>query len=175
MPAPKNLLAMRFRITCIALLGLLLTGCGFHLRQSVGLPPSMQSLSVEVGGNTDLRRQLLRALQSSGADVVDVGSPGVAVMQVPVVRFSTDALTVSGYARVREYRLRLQVQFKVLDAAGNVLVEPQHIHMDRVYTYDQSQAIGSASREEQIRESLIDDMVQAILRRLEAAGSHPPS
>jgi LPS-assembly lipoprotein len=55
---------------------------------------------------------------------------------------------------------------------GNVLIPPQTINMSREYSYDASNTVGNASQVQQIQHSLNDDMVQAILFRLQAAGKH---
>ena len=43
---------------------LLLAGCGFHLRQSVALPASMQRMHLSVNSRGDLQRNLARRKQS---------------------------------------------------------------------------------------------------------------
>jgi LPS-assembly lipoprotein len=51
-------------------------------------------------------------------------------------------------------------------------VPVQRIDMSREYSYDASNTIGNASQVEEIQRSLNDDMVQAILFRLQAVGKH---
>jgi len=65
-----------------------------------------------------------------------------------------------------------QVRFGVTDANGQVLVPLQDINMSREFSYDATNTVGNASQIEEIQQSLNDDMVQAILLRLEAAGKH---
>lgn len=165
--------ARRTRLLLLLLVALALSGCGFHLRQNADLPASMQRVHLTVNGSSNLQRQLARALASSGATVEDAGGPGVAELQVPTAAFSTDTLTSGGYARISEYAIHYAVRFGVTDGAGQTLVPPQTINMSREYSYDASNAIGNASQAEQIRKSLDDDMVQAIMFRLQAAGHHP--
>lgn len=151
---------------------LLLAACGFHLRQSVALPPAMQHLHLTVNGAPDLQRNLARALESSGVTMEEEGGPGIAELKLPVAQFSTEALSISGYARVTEYTVRDQVQFEVTDSAGQPLVALQRIDMSRNYSYDATNTIGNTAQIEEIQRSLNDDMVQAILFRLQAAGKH---
>jgi LPS-assembly lipoprotein len=65
------------------------------------------------------------------------------------------------------------VQFSVIDGVGNVVIAPQTIGMQREYSYDATNTIGNASEVTEIQNSLNQDMVQAILFRLQAAGKHP--
>jgi LPS-assembly lipoprotein len=151
---------------------LALGACGFHLRQSVALPTAMQRIHLTVNGSPDLQRNLARALESSGVTLEDEGGPGIAELKLPVAQFSTEALSISGYARVTEYTVRDQVQFEVTDNAGQALVPLQRIDMSRNYSYDATNTVGNTAQVEEIQRSLNDDMVQAILFRLQAAGKH---
>jgi len=146
---------------------LALGACGFHLRESAALPASMQHVHITVNGGGDLPRMLTRALRDAG-----VSGPGVAELRVPVAAFSTDTLSAGGYVRITEYAVRYQVRFNVTDAAGRTLLPDQRINMSREYSYDAANSVGNASQVEEIQRSLNDDMVQAILFRLQAAGKH---
>lgn len=156
----------------IACLALSLVACGFHLRQSAALPPGMQQVHVSVAGDADLADQLERELIQAGATVVEHSGPGVAELKVQA-RFSTRALTVSSYAKVREFSVNYRSDFLAVGADGKPLVKRQHIDMQREFTYDRTQALGTATREEQIRASLVTDMARAILRHLQAAAPAP--
>lgn len=156
------------------LLGLaaLLAGCGFHLRQSVALPSSMQRIHLAVNNGGDLQRNLARALRNSGITIEDDSGPGVAELVVPVARFSTQTLSISGGARITEYSVQYQVKFSVVDATGKALLPEQTVQMSRDYSYDATNTIGNQAQVEEIQRSLIDDMVQSILFRLQAAARH---
>ena len=156
----------------LLLSALALTACGFHLRQNAALPPSMQRVHLTVNGAGDLERHLARALQVSGATVEDNSGPGIAELRIPVAAFGTDTLSAGGYVRITEYAVRYQVEFDVADAAGQLLVPHQRIDMQREYSYDATNTVGNASQVQEIQRSLNDDMVQAILFRLQAAGKH---
>jgi Rare lipoprotein B len=160
------------RVSLVLAAALALAACGFHLRQSAALPASMQRVHLTVNGGEDLQRNLARALESSGVTLEDQGGPGIAELKVPVAVFNTDALSISGFARVTEYAVRYQVRFAVSDHAGQSLVPLQRIDMSREYSYDAGNTVGNTAQVEEIQRSLNDDMVQAILFRLQAAGKH---
>ncbi|HEY8683374.1 MAG TPA: LPS assembly lipoprotein LptE [Rhodanobacter sp.] len=151
---------------------LALTACGFHLRENVSLPPAMQHVHLAITSGGNFQRILTRALQTSGVTVEDESGPGIAELRVPVAAFSTETLSAGGYVRITEYAVRYQVQFDVVDAEGRPLVANQRIDMSREYSYDASNTVGNASQVEEIQRSLNDDMVQAILFRLQAASKH---
>lgn len=161
-----------FQVSLLLAATLVLGACGFHLRENATLPSHMQRVHLAVNGGGEFERQLARALQTSGATIEDASGPGIAELRVPVAAFSTETLSAGGYVRVTEYAVRYQVQFDVLGPDGQVLVPQQRIDMSRNYSYDAGNTIGNASQVEQIQRSLNDDMVQAILFRLQAAGKH---
>jgi LPS-assembly lipoprotein len=151
---------------------LALSACGFHLRQSAALPASMQRVHLSVNGGGELQRDLARALADSGVTLEDEGGPGIAELKIPLAAFDTDTLSVSGGARVTEYTVTYQVRLEVDDANGQTLLPQQRIDMSRDFSYDAGNTIGTDAQVEEIRRSLNDDMVQAILFRLQAAGRH---
>lgn len=161
-----------FKASLLLVSALALTACGFHLRQSAALPSAMQRVHLTVNGGVDLQRDLARALEASGATVEEKPGPGIAELRIPQAAFSTETLTVSGYARVTEYAVRYQVQFQLDDGAGQVLLPPQNINMSREFSYDATNTIGTTAQVEQIQRSLNDDMVQSILFRLQALQKH---
>lgn len=163
-----------FKASLLLMSTLALVACGFHLRQSVALPPGMQSVHVTVaGGNNDLQRMLSRTLAASGTTVEEHAATGVAELNVPVAAFSTDTLSVNGAAAVTEYTVRYQVQFEVHDGTGQPIVPRQRIDLQREFSYDATNTIGTQAQIDAIHASLNDDAVQAIMFRLQAAGRHP--
>jgi len=160
-----------FQASLLLMSALALAACGFHLRQNAALPPAMKRVHLTVSGGvgSDLQRALSRALQVSGATIEDDSGPGIAELHVPVAAFGTEVLTLGGYSQISEYAVRYQVRFDLVDAAGKTLVSLQNINMSREYSYDATQTIGNASEVQEIESSLVDDMVQAIMFRLQAA------
>jgi LPS-assembly lipoprotein len=161
-----------FKASLLLLSALALSACGFHLRQSAALPAAMQRVHLTVNGGAGLQRDLARALEASGSTVEEKPGPGIAELRVPLANFSTETLTVSGYARVTEYAVRYQVQFQLNDGSGQALLPLQNIGMSREFSYDAANTIGTTAQVEEIQRSLNDDMVQAILFRLQALQKH---
>lgn len=150
---------------------LMLGACGFHLRKSAALPPAMSHVHLAMSSG-DLERGLSRALANAGVTVEDNAGPGIAELRVPVASFDTQSLTQGGYARITEYAVHYRVEFDANDGSGKPLVAHQRIDMQREYSYDATDSVGNGAQVEQIERSLVDDMVQAIMFRLQAADRH---
>jgi LPS-assembly lipoprotein len=157
----------------VSLLSMLaLAACGFHLRGSAALPQGMERVHITVGGNGDFQRKLARALLASNVKLEDKPGPGIAELHVPAQNFSIQTLTINGAAQVTEFAVRYHVAFTATDPNGKVLVPMETIDLQREYSYDASQPVGTQSQMEQIQSSLIDDSIQALLFRLQAVAKH---
>jgi LPS-assembly lipoprotein len=97
---------------------------------------------------------------------------GVAVFDLKANAVTTEILSVSDRARANEYSIRHHVEFGVEDAAGTVLLPKQTIELSREFTFDRNQSLGVAQEQEQLTKDMERDMVQAILRRIEATARH---
>ena len=159
------------RLLVALLLTSLLAACGFHLRDEARLPPSMQLLAIEgADALSPLGRDLRKALERAGVQVTETSASGAAVLRIGSNQFRTDVLSVGGNARANEYRIRYHVEFDVVDATGFPLLARQTIELSRDFTFDVSQSLGVAAEQDLLTGELQRDMVQAVLRRLEAAG-----
>ena len=163
------------RLSALVLLAVLLSACGFHLREEVRLPAGMQRLSLEGADSlSPLGRDLRKALTRSGAQVVEGGERS-AKLRIAANQFHTDVLSVGGNARANEYTIRYHVEFDVVSATGTSLLPVQTIELSRDFTFDASQALGIAAEQDLLTDELQREMVQAILRKLEALGRETPS
>jgi LPS-assembly lipoprotein len=151
------------------LLSLGLSGCGFHLRGSLDLPPSFSSVYVQ-GGNPygELVTELRRALAGTGTRLVDRPEDAQAVLTLLGEDLNRRVLAVGSTGKAREYGLRLQVQFQATTPQGEVLVSPQSIYAVRDYSFDPTQVLGTADQETFLRREMVRDAVQQILLRLRA-------
>ncbi len=159
-------------MAALAMLGL--AGCGFHLRRSAVMPPSMSHVHLKVANPMlAFRRELERSLELAGVVLEDQSGPGIAEMDVPVASFSNDMMTLGGYTQVVEYAVRFHVQFSVDNDRGEPIVGRQRLDMQREYSYQSNQTIGTSGQIEQLQNGMVDDMVQSIMLRLQAATLHP--
>ncbi len=163
------MIAIRPSFVLSLIVATLLAGCGFQLRKEAQLPPSMQRVHLDIAdSSSQLAKDLGKALSRSGAQMVDSVGPGVAVMKFTANTLSTDVLSVGGNARANEYAIRYHVEFEVQDAAGTAILPKQTIELSREFTFDATQALGVAAETDLLGKELERDMVQTILRRLEA-------
>ena len=155
-------------MSCIAGFALL-AGCGFHLRGSAALPAAMQQqVYLQVNGGGGFPRSLAAALRARKVDVLDESAQGVATLSVPVAAFSSRLLTSGAVQRVGEYVVAFNVQFSLTDAQGKTVIPAQSISLSHEFALDQTQFSAISSETEAIQRSLVREMTDAVMRRLEA-------
>lgn len=162
------------RFAILLLLITLLSACGFHLAKEAQLPAAMSRIAVQgADPYSPLIVDLGKALARSGSRLVEADAGPGAVLRFGANSVRTDVLSVGGNARANEYTIRHHVEFDVVAADDAVLIAPQIIELSRDFTFDASQALGVAAEQELLTGELRRDMVQAILRRLQAVQAAP--
>lgn len=147
----------------------LLAACGFHLRGSAALPAVMQQqVYLNVRGGGEFPRSLAAALRASKVNVLDTSTEGVATLSVPVAAFSSRLMTTGGFQRVGEYTVGFRVAFTLVDADGKTVIPMQTLNLSHEFAIDQTQFSAIASETEAIERSLVREMTDAVMRRLEA-------
>ena len=144
-------------------------GCGFHLRGEAELPAAAKAITIVAADPlSPLKRDLEAALRRSGTIVKETGGEGVATLKLPVMKLATEPVSVSKNARVKEFRVKYDVEVELDAPDGTVLLERTAIELTREYSYDETQALGAQAEEELIKKEMERDMVQQVLRRLES-------
>jgi LPS-assembly lipoprotein len=145
----------------------LLAACGFNLRGSVDLPfDTLYMPNATSGIALDLKRQIQ---SGSATRVVDDPKTAQARLQFTEESRVKEILSLTTAGRVREYRLRYRVSFRVDDSKGGTFVPASTVALQRDLTYDDSVALAKEGEEELLFRDMQNDMVQQILRRLVAA------
>ena len=146
----------------------LLTACGFHLRGTADLPFS--TLYVPGTTGTGIALDLARNIQAgTNTKVVDDPKAADAQMQFTVEAREKEILSLTGTGRVREFRLRYRVGFRVHDGKGNDYIPLNTLELTRDISFNDAEVLAKESEEQLLFRDMQSDMVQQILRRLSAA------
>jgi LPS-assembly lipoprotein len=144
-----------------------LAGCGFHLRGAADLPfSSVYVPSATSGIALDLARNI-RA--GTNVKLVDDAKQADAIVELTSETRGKEILSLTGTGRVREFRLRYRVAFRVHDGKGNQFVPPSTLELTRDVTFNDSQVLAKESEEQLLYRDMQSDMVQQIMRRLASA------
>lgn len=152
-----------------ALCALLLSACGFHLREPLRLPPQLVGVQVTATNPySPLAQALTRSLDRAGFSVAERGGEGVAQLRILSERWDSQAISVDQFGRAQEFTLRYAAVFRVIGADGEELVPEQVIELSRDYVSMPENSTGSESEREMLARELQREMAAAVLRRIDA-------
>lgn len=167
---------IKLRKPLAVVLSALIGGCGFHLEGSSGaLPPAtVQTYLDTENPYSDFYASLRDALRDRGANVVESPTEATAVLRILEDDSGQRILSVSARNVPREYEVFYLVTFS-LEADGSELLAPESLQATRSYTYDETQVLGKAAEENELRLSLARDLAMRVLRRLAADRQQVPA
>lgn len=153
----------------LLLAALLLSACGFHLRNALMLPADLGPLLV-TAKDPDSRLVLAvrQALERAGATMAADGATDVATLNLIGERWGNTPISVDQFGRAQEFSLRYAVIFNLRRADGSDLVPQQAIEMSRDYISVPTQSAGTEGERELLAKEMQRDMVTSILRRIDA-------
>jgi LPS-assembly lipoprotein len=155
-------------LRAIALLALagLLTACGFHLRGEYNVP--FASVFVSTTGASQVALSLRRELTNSPTRLMPSAKDAEAQLNINGEKRERLILSLSSAGRVREYQLKLYVQYQLVDSKGAVAIPTSEIQLQRIMTYDDSQVIAKQQEEAMLYKDMEQDAASQILRRMTA-------
>ena len=98
--------------------------------------------------------------------VVDDPKTADAVLELTGENREKIILSLTGTGRVREFRLRYTVNYRVHDGKGVNYVAPTLVQLTRDVTYNDADILAKESEEQLLFRDMQSDMVQQVMRRL---------
>ena len=171
-----NARARRLRIlparalAALAAMTLLLPGCGFALRGQATFPFD----TLHVSANTPLAVELKRNIRSgSKTRLVDNPKEAQAVLAFTDEARDKQILAINNQGRVREFRLRYVLSFRISDEQGRNLLPVSTLSLYRDISFNDAQVLAKEAEEALLFRDMQTDMVQQLMRRLAAARAAP--
>lgn len=160
------------RAAFVLALLLLAAGCGFQLRgtadlpfKTIYMPPANQQ-----GVALDLRRNIQAGTHTT---VVDDPKNAEAVIEFTQESREKVILSLTAGGKVSEFELQYRVSFRVHDNKGGEFLPNNTIFLRRAVTFSDADLLAKEKEDRLIYRSMESDVVQQIMRRLEAAPSKP--
>jgi LPS-assembly lipoprotein len=163
---PDRYLWRSFGLCTLISLTLLLSACGFQLREEMNLAPEMKQIRMVIDDEYSLLARRVRVLlEHSG--VTFVGSDeATAFLEIPTNRVVTEVLTVGDNARVREFRVSHTVQFRLTDAEGLDIMPLQTIRQARELSFDEQKILAASREQEYLKQDLAETLARMLVMRL---------
>ncbi|AHF00256.1 LPS-assembly lipoprotein LptE [Thioalkalivibrio paradoxus] len=164
------------RIWGVALLVLVLAGCGFQLRGVPDWPDGLDPIRIEgLAVRDPLYLNLAQSLRAAGVEVLPPGTAGAAELRVLSLHDDRRVLSVTGAARISEYELvrQLEAELALPDVAERLPLG--RLEVSRVYVFDAASVLGQSEREEELRLAMNRDLVRLLQLRVQALLAQTPS
>ena len=148
-------------------------GCGFQLRGTQDVPfRTLYIPNAKTGIALDLKRNIEAG---TDAKVVDDPKGADAILELSNEAREKIILSLSGTGRVREFRLRYSVNFRVHDGKGRDYVPLSTVQISRDVTYSDAEILAKEAEEQLLFRDMQSDVVQQLLRRLAGAQKPKPA
>jgi LPS-assembly lipoprotein len=133
--------------------------------QTLYLPASTGGIALELKRNIQA---------GTSAKVVEDPNQAEALLQFVSEARDKEILSLNAAGRVREFRLRYRVAFRVHDAKGADYVPLSTLELTRDVTFSDAEVLAKEAEEQLLFRDMQSDMVQQIMRRIAAAQRPAP-
>tara|TARA_B100001559_G_C16118628_1_gene447393 strand:- start:67 stop:567 length:501 start_codon:yes stop_codon:yes gene_type:complete len=144
----------------------LITSCGYTLRGSLNLPPTLNEISVYSNQYSLLVNSINETLMNSGINVTNSNDKSLHRILILSERFNRRQLSMSISGRVNEYELIYDVEYEInLPNEKNL---SDSITLYRDYSFDENNMMGNSDREDDIKGEMISTASTLIFNKLRA-------
>jgi LPS-assembly lipoprotein len=159
---------MRLRMLALLSVALLLVACGFHPRGQASMP--FAALYIDAAApNTQFVAELRRSLEFNDVKLVNSAEQADLVLNIAFEIPEKQILSLAGSGRVNEYQLRYRVSVRAYDRQRRDWIPAEEMVQRRDYSYSDTAILAKEQEEILLYQSMRDDMVQQIVRRLSRA------
>ncbi|NLD08793.1 MAG: hypothetical protein GX667_04290 [Xanthomonadaceae bacterium] len=164
------------RFSLLTLLLTFLVGCGFHLRGNIALPPEYQTLYVTSNNNLNDSSNMANVIKTRlGRALRVVDTPEDADLYVSIEEsYHSRTLASNAGGETREYTQTYVADVKVTDRNDEIVLD-QVFQKSKAFTHAESDVLGRAASENQLKKELADEMGMMFVRRLSAVLKSTPN
>ena len=159
-----------FRFALTVLLALIIASCGWHLRGIEPLAEELQVLHLDAREpDGDFARALRRSLTATGVSLLESRDEAPIVLEVSPAENQRRTISTSDLGKAAEYQLTTSIDFRVLNAAGEEILGPERLLVEKVYVFDRLNVASTYEEEQLLRSEMRRDLVQQLIRRYQTA------
>lgn len=152
----------------LALLSLAaLTGCGFALRRE----PELSFKTLALTGfepDSPLAAGLRRQIKRTPVQLVDDPNRAQVVLEVSREERDRNVVASTSVGQVREWQLRLQFDYLIRTADGELLVPKVELRLARDMNYTETAALAKEQEAANLYGAMHSDAIAQVMRRLAA-------
>ena len=151
-----------------ALLGLTaLAGCGFELRHEPVLPFKTLALTG-FPADSPLALGLKRQIKRTPVQLLDDPARAEVVLEALHEYRDRTVVASTSVGQVREWQLRLQFDYLIRTASGELLVPKVELRLSRDMNFTEKDALGKEQEATNLYNAMHSDAIAQVMRRLAA-------
>lgn len=144
----------------------LLSACGFHLRGSTQIAARFSELSLSQNTLDEQQWRLLKsALHNASVTITD--SDQLPRLRVSFNRLKDSKLTTSSSAAVSLVQIGMQINFSIVDRAGNVLLPAETLTQSRTLELDAENVLSQRGSIDAQLTELEKDLIRSMLYKMQ--------
>ena len=143
-----------------------ISACGYSLRGSLNLPPSLNHISIYSDNYSELVNSINETLLNSGIRVTNSDNLTLDRILILSETFNRRQLTMSASGRVNEYELIYDINYEISLLNEKTLSDSITLYRD--YSFDENNVMGNSDRENQIKDEMISTAATLIFNKLAA-------
>jgi LPS-assembly lipoprotein len=151
----------------IAVMAVLLTGCGFQLRGAPPVSSALEPLAVDCASQVPetLCRSLREQLSLGNVSLAPVADADY-ILRLKNFERDRRASAITAQAAAAEYTLRHSVDLEVISADRVPMVATTRLSTSESYRYDETNVLARQREEETLRQQMDDRLAQQVIFRL---------
>lgn len=157
---------IRWPLVTAWLLAMSLSGCGFQLRGTAGVPEGIAPIYVEGGGV--LSKLLKERIAASGQELATSPSGAKSVIRILSEHTGNRVLSVNKGGKVIAYERHYQARFSASSTTGKEAIPPQSIDLVRSFINPDTEVLGKALEADLITADMREDAARQILQQVAA-------
>jgi len=161
------------RSALLLVLAISLSACGFHLRGNIPLSEGVKNMFVSAPQGP-FRDQLERVLTRGGATIAATEAGADAILIITNAATNRTVGTLDERGKVNSYNLTFQVNYELLDPAGDNIRPARSLVENRRYDFDPETVVESEAEEAELQESMEQDVSLRIVRQLSTITDYTP-
>ena len=143
-----------------------LTACGYSMRGSLNLPPSLNQISVYASTYSQLVNAINDSLINANVKVTNSNDKNLYRIVVLSEKFDRRQLSMSISGRVNEYELIYGIRYEINLPNEKNLTDTITLYRD--YSFDENNVMGNSDRENYIKKEMISTAATLIFNKLRA-------
>ena len=170
MDVPRRFKFLR-RVLAFAVVGVSMSGCGYHLRGSADLPANVDKVYVN-NASKYLVRGFKDALRASGGHLAASPRKADLVLNIIDEELERRYISLSATGKVNEFEYNYEIFYEWNTPKGDAVLPQQSYAISRDYFNDQLDIIGKTNEEAVLRQEIYRQAAQGILRQSGLALKH---